>query len=303
MDRLKLSTKALLGMATRTVDQDHGMRHTCVKSLFQAVVQYEFAISKLVAALSTLSDSLEGVEKAYKNVISNEKQVSVFDGLNEVTNHLEKCRTTVISGSIETFRANVAPSLSALKEHCELCERLHNERAKAVDLYDYHRDVVEKKEVQYASKGKLLDDSKRYKEEISKRDAAHDAYLAKHSEYNKAYDEFMCKKSELTTLSGRLFFHELLDIAEKLKNEVSSMCDVVDQIPLNPVGYKETSAPLGGGVDAETNVIEYTINRDSSEAKDADAAVLHESTDEQSPAEICGESKNNAENTTGPAEE
>ncbi|RNF26923.1 uncharacterized protein Tco025E_00886 [Trypanosoma conorhini] len=302
MDRLKLNTKALLGMATRTVDQDHGMRHTCVKALYQSVLQYEWAMSKFVTALSALSDPLEGVENAYKSVISNEKQVPVFDALKEVTSHLENCRVTVIPDSVETLKAEVAPSLSSLKTYYDVCERLHNERAKAVDLYDYHRDVVEKKEVHYASKGKLLEDSKHYKEEIIRRDAAHDAYLAKHTEYNKAYDEIMCKKSELTSLSGKLFLHELLRLVETLKKETSCMCDIVDNIPLKLVAYEEGSVPLAKEPPTATNAVHDAPNGAPREANDVDTAVTQERMHEQRPATSCEGSKNNGGSTPEPVE-
>ncbi|RNE98706.1 hypothetical protein TraAM80_08672 [Trypanosoma rangeli] len=297
MDRLKLNTKALLGMATRTVDQDHGLRHTCVKVLYHAVLQYETAMSKFATALSALSDSLEGVENGYKSVISNEKNVSVFDAMKEVTGHLENCRVTIIPESIEALKVDVAPSLSSLKEYCDACERLHSERTRAVDLYDYHRNVVEKKEVNYASKGKLLDDSKHYKEELTKRDAAHDAYLAKHNEYNEAYDEIMCKKSELTTLSGRLFLRELLNLLDNLKGEVLCMCNIVDNIPLNQVSDERGCVLVAEELSYGTNVMGDAPNGVSTENNEADAVVAQEPTDEQLPAAVCEESKDNGDST------
>ncbi|ESL06466.1 hypothetical protein TRSC58_05861 [Trypanosoma rangeli SC58] len=302
MDRLKLNTKAILGMATRTVDQDHGMRHTCVKLLYHAVLQYETAMSKFVTALSALADSLEGVENGYKSVISNEKHVPVFDAMKEVTVHLENCRLTIIPESIDALKVDVAPSLSPLKEYCDACERLHNERARAVDLYDYYRDVVEKKEVNYASKGKLLDGSKRYKEDLTKRDAAHDAYRARHNEYNEAYDEIMCKKSELTTLSGRLFLHELLNLVENLKNGVLCMCNIVDNIPLKQVSDERGSVLVAEELSYGTNAMGDDPNGVPREANEAETVVSQEPTDEQLPAAVCEELKGNGDSTPRPGE-
>ncbi|ORC89335.1 uncharacterized protein TM35_000121100 [Trypanosoma theileri] len=259
MDRLKLNTKALLGMATRTVDQDHEMRHTCVRSFNQAVAQYEVAMSKFVTSLTMVSNSLEGVEKAFKDVVANEKQTPIFDGMKEITKCLEIVRTSILNESIDTFKIMVVPSLSSLKGDCETCDKIHTERAKAVDLYDYHRDVVEKKEVQYASKGKPLDDSKRYKEELSKRDSANEEYLLKNTEYNNAYDLLMSKKSELTTVAAKLFLHWLSDFSEKLHHESSRMCDVVDNTPVKTMDSEMenavvTSHEVSSQVDAPNGV-------------------------------------------------
>ncbi|KAH9597769.1 hypothetical protein LSM04_004064 [Trypanosoma melophagium] len=125
--------------------------------------------------------------------------------MKEINKALETVRTSVLNESVGTFKMMVVPSLSLLKADCETCDKIHIERAKAVDLYEYHRDVVEKKEVQYASRGKPLDDSKHYKEEVSKRDSANEEYLLKNTDYNKAYDLLMWKKPELTTLAAKLF--------------------------------------------------------------------------------------------------
>ncbi|KEG14514.1 hypothetical protein DQ04_00431180 [Trypanosoma grayi] len=276
MDRLKLNTKALLGMATRTVDQDHGMRHTCVKSFSQAILQYENAMTKFVAALTTLSNSIEGVEKAYKDIIVNEKQVSVIDGMKEIVTRLEDVRLTVFAESVEAFKTTVAPSLSILKGECDTCDRIHIERAKAVDLYDYHRDVVEKKEVQYASKGKSLDDSKHYKEEVSKRDAANDEYQMKHTEYNKAYDQLMWRKSELTSLSAKLYLHCFSDLSEKLNRETVHMCSILDDISITPMNDEETRTLFSREVSPPVDAPEYDAKEEPSENGDSSPLVGNE---------------------------
>lgn len=194
MKSMVLGAKVALG-SKKDGNPEHERRVESVKNLSSALVAFDRAVTRMKSVAREVVDTYELFTKAYQEFTVGE---GVPDPYLNVVKDLERSLATLRSAALVDFTThvdqNIIPPVAALKREQTECKNLENEREKCYNEYAVYKDAVEKKEAEYAKKGKDLTMSKAHAEESDKRDSAKQGVDAADEKYIPMYDSLMQKK-------------------------------------------------------------------------------------------------------------
>ncbi|EAN85144.1 hypothetical protein C3747_144g95 [Trypanosoma cruzi] len=225
MKKFMLNTKASLGLVgEKTVDEDYNKRSASLKALNEALNEYSTAMDKAKHAMREVMHSLGKASKAFEKLNSGscipEPLKDFSEDFKKAIEHLQQYALQEFMNTMET---TVIKTGHAIRADYEECVRVDQQRQKTVNEYDVYRSAVDKKETEYAKKGKDLKESKTYEEDTKTRDELKADYEASDKLFKSSHDALESNVVSKGRLCMREFFCCTSEFLSALSTEMKRL--------------------------------------------------------------------------------
>lgn len=196
------STKGALGMVPKTRDEEHHQRMTALSDVEKAIREYVKSLTNMKSAMEAFSKSFSAVTRAIGGLTTADQLRPVYTEAHQAQ---QQCETHFL-----VFERDMEDQslITQLKNQLKELRKAEAERKQCLADYDLLRDAVSTKEDQYLRKGRDLDGSKYYNEDVKKRDDAKVAFDDADAAFIQMYDTFQevkvsnCLKSFSSSLKS-----------------------------------------------------------------------------------------------------
>ena len=151
----------------------------------------------MIQAAELLAAALETFAGASRDVTQDECLKPVGAVGNDLSLSLERLRAGVLSDGVKHLHEDGLEELRRVRTALDQLEVLRHARNRAQDQYDVHRDIVAKKEADYAKKGRSLSESKNYGDASSRRETSRLEFEAAAKRFDDAADQFTTDVAEM----------------------------------------------------------------------------------------------------------
>jgi hypothetical protein len=199
MERYIQQARTKMGNAETTTDERYERQRVFLKQYVEIGRNVNNALSKAMKAMNEFVLSLEGVQKAYEQVLT---LGNYHDTLSNVNNEFGKTFSEWKELQFPKFerlmQQEVLPGFPSLMEEHARVEALRQDRRKLVDTYDYFRNEVLEKEKEYQKKGKPLTESQTYQANVMKMEDARKQFEEVAKRFDQDATNFMLRKDVVT---------------------------------------------------------------------------------------------------------
>lgn len=212
--------KATLGLAEKTKDPEYDEIHAAAQTLEEAISSYSLAVRSMEAATRDMGDALAKMSKAFQTL---GKTKGGTDQQKAVAHVFLDVSGTLNGHYLPTYKSSISATfLKPLEDDLAKEREKDSSRESKRSEYDTYRESVEKKEAEYAKKGKSLDESKGYKEDVAKRDTAKTAYEKANDDYKSHCRQIFEKQGSIVTDGMKNFINANILLFTNIEKDLQS---------------------------------------------------------------------------------
>ncbi|CAJ1008251.1 hypothetical protein Q4I28_003564 [Leishmania naiffi] len=230
MKKFMLDTRAALGVAPKTIDNDYDEMAASVRAINRTLSEYLSGIENMKSACQNLMMAMEGMSKIFETMTAGN---GIPESMKSLAAHYTELTRMAQTELLVDYKKALEDdeSITEIRKLLISCKTLETRRNKVRNEYDTYRDAVNRKETVYKRKGKSLSESKVYEGEVSMRDSLK-------VEYEKADKEFKDKYMEVSAMKASSYkgamavylesFSQLMTSVEKGMEATKKKIDVVE---------------------------------------------------------------------------
>ena len=195
MERYIQNARSKMGSVETTTTQRYESQRTFLKQWTEVSRNVNNSLQRAAKALQEFGNALEGVHRAYEQVIAlgnhHETLVAVSSDFGKL---VQEWKASTFPKFQQLFEEECLVGFPSIAEDHARVEALRQDRRKLVDVYDYYRNEVLEKEKEYSKKGKPLSQSQTYAASITKMEESQTQFVSIATTFDKEATTLLARK-------------------------------------------------------------------------------------------------------------